>query len=451
MNNNKPSNSESQPNQPAQNLTPTYLTPDQPTDKSNDSLPEKRKLPVFWICIALLGGCMFLPFPFRYQIVAKAELEGFPGSRSFVRNAQTMPCTVRKISESVKLGKQVKKGDKLAELSCRTLDENIYKVKSEIRQAQLSLAGINNKLVSTQVSLEVKKAESIATSQEAARMDDKAVGGAFESQISKLESEKKVLQASLEFARNDRERFEYLKKEGGGLGRDLEKAETTYKQLLANIEVKDKEIQSAQIQLSDLAQKKRSEADVKAVESDGFQVIYDANSEIARLTESITNMENHLKYLESQSQDLTLTAKISGIVYTEKNIEFDMLVDKEFPSGAEIMQIYDTDKLLGRVKIDQRERRFVTADAEVQFRPEQEKSQIYKAAIYNDRINIIKTDDPTQSRLSEVLIQIDNNVQNRQKLAPNATGYAKIYYNENMTIFRRLQIEFEKLVDTRFW
>lgn len=451
MNNNKPSNSESQPNQPAQNLTPTYLTPDQPTDKSNDSLPEKRKLPVFWICIALLGGCMFLPFPFRYQIVAKAELEGFPGSRSFVRNAQTMPCTVRKISESVKLGKQVKKGDKLAELSCRTLDENIYKVKSEIRQAQLSLAGINNKLVSTQVNLEVKNAESLATAGEAARMDDQALGGIAEGTINKLESDKKVLQASLDLALNDRERSKFLLENKIGSQRDVEKAETTYKQLIATIEVKDREIQLAQRQLSNSAQTKKSDADVKAIEAEGSQVVYEANLEIARLTELIANQEDYLKYLESQSQGLILTAEISGIVYTEKNIDFDMLKDKELPAGAEIMQIYDTDKLLGRVKIDQRERRFVTADAEVQFRPEQEKSQIYKAAIYNDRINIIKTDDPTQSRLSEVLIQIDNNVQNRQKLAPNATGYAKIYYNENMTIFRRLQIEFEKLVDTRFW
>ncbi len=70
---------------------------------------------------------------------------------------------------------------------------------------------------------------------------------------------------------------------------------------------------------------------------------------------------------------------------------------------------------------------------------------------YNDRINIIKTDDPTQPRFSELLIQIDNNLPDRQKLAPNSTGSATIYYDENMTVFRRLQVELVKSIDIRFW
>jgi multidrug efflux pump subunit AcrA (membrane-fusion protein) len=449
MNNNKPIDSESQSINSEKTSAPTQLTPNQSTDNSNEPLLEKRKFPFFWLAIALLGGCMFLPFPFRYQIVAKAELEGFPGSRSFVRNGQSMPCTIKQIF--VKVGNQVKEGDKLAELSCRTLDEDIYKIKSEINQAKFNLAGINNKLVTTKVNIEVKKAESLAIAGEAARMDDQALGGIAESQINKLESEKKVLQTSLELALNDRERFKYLLKEKIGSQRDLEKAETTYKQLIATIEVKDREIQSAQRQLSDSAQKKKSEADVKAIDSEGSQSIYDTNSEIDRLTEVIANLEDHLKYLESQSKDLTLRANISGTIYAEKNIDFDMLVNKELQAGAEIMQIYDANKLLGRVKIDQRDNRFVTEDAEVQFRPEQEKSQIYKASINRKPVNISKPEDSNQSRLSEVLIKIDNDNPNRQKLSPNATGYAKIYYNENMSVFRRLQVEFERLLDTRFW
>lgn len=39
---------------------------------------------------------------------------------------------------------------------------------------------------------------------------------------------------------------------------------------------------------------------------------------------------------------------------------------------------------------------------------------------------------------------------NDQKLLPSAIGYAKIY-SKDMFLFQRIQLEFSRLIDTKFW
>jgi multidrug resistance efflux pump len=409
---------------------------------SNSPPTEKRKIPILWISLAILGGAMFLPL--SYQVGGKVELETIKDLRSFVFTGQATPCTVRKFFVSV--GQQVEEGENLAELSCRTLDENIYKTRDELSRAKLSLAEINNKAIIAKADLERRKAESKAAYDEAIRASNLS-GGVVESQIHKLQEEKYALQAALDFALTDFKRFQDLEKTGIATTRDLQKAESAYRQVEANIAVKDAEIQYGQRQLADLSQSKLSNAEVQATAADGSQSVYDSSLSMTELKEQMVNLENHLKDLESQKQDLILRAKTSGTVYSIDDNDLDTLEGKEVLANAQIMQIFRTDKLIAKVKVDLRDSELVKKGAAVQFRPDQAKDRTYEGSIEHRDESISKSDDISQPRSATFRISVNNT---DLKLKPNATGYAKIY-SKDMFLFQRIQLEFARLIDTKFW
>jgi multidrug efflux pump subunit AcrA (membrane-fusion protein) len=407
---------------------------------------QKRKFPILWVSLALLGGAMFLPFP--HQIGGKTELKTLRSLRSFVRNEQSMPCTVKQVF--VRLGDEVKEGDNLVELSCRILDESIVTTKKELSQAQQSLADLQIKAINVQAESQKKKSDSQLALNEAIR-SNRQDGETAQSQLAKMEMEKERLQVILNSAKVEYDRFLSLSVEGAVAGRDRDLATRAYETAKKDIEVKELDILTFQNQLRDQEERTRDVAESKVSEADRTNVIYEANLEAStRLTGTINNLENRLKELEGQQKKLILKSKQDGTVYSKDNIELDILIGKELlASDKPIIEIARTNQLVARVQIDHRDTEFVKKNAKVQFRPDQAKHRIYEGIIEREAVNKEPDSSINQSNLTEVDIVIYNDNPDNPKLAPNATGYAKIG-SENMLVFQRIQLEFMRLVDSRF-
>lgn len=199
-------------------------------------------------------------------------------------------------------------------------------------------------------------------------------GGVAESQINKLDEEKKGLRKSLDFARIERDRFQGLYKESAVARRDLDKAEAAYKQVEASISVKDDEIELVERQLKDMAQTKKLIADNQANATEGSQLIYDAVLTAADLREKIVNLEAHLKDLENQQENLILKAEKAGTVYSINNADLDTLEGRELAANAPVIDIFRTNQLVARVKVEMRDYELVQIGEPVQFRAEQAKN-----------------------------------------------------------------------------
>ena len=412
------------------------------TEQSNSPSTEKRKFPFLWIALALLGGAMFLPL--QHQVGGKVELDTLEDLRSHVVTGQSTPCTVKEIF--VKIGSTVNVGDKLAELSCRALNESIYKIKDELSQAKMSLAELNINSSKAKADLERERSKSQAAREEALRADNQVSGGVAESQINKLDEEKKGLQKSLDFARIERDRFKYMLDNKIGTQRDLDKAEAAYKQVEANISVKDAEIELVERQLKDMAQTKKLIADNQVNVAEGSELIYDAVLAAANLREKIVNLEAYLKDLENQQKNLILKAEKAGTVYSINNADLDTLKGRELAANAPVIDIFRTNQLVAKVKVEMRDYELVQIGKPVQFRAEQAKNRPYSGNIDSKQVDP-KPTDSSQIRTATVRLTINND---DQKLAPNAIGYAKIY-SQDMFVFQRIQLEISRFIDTKFW
>ncbi|MEI6427957.1 MAG: HlyD family efflux transporter periplasmic adaptor subunit, partial [Pseudanabaena sp. ELA607] len=415
--------------------------------KNEVSSEQNRKFPTFWVLLALLGGAMFLPF--THQIGGKAELKTSRELRSFVRNEQSMPCTIKKVF--VTLGQKVKKGDNLVELSCRVLDENIIKTTDDLMQAKKLLAELRVRVISAKAESEKKKAESLLALNEAIRSSQEE-GSTAQSQLVKLKKEKERLEVIVNSAKVEYDRFLSLAKEGAVATRDRDLATKAYETAKKDVEVKESEILALQSGLRDQAAKTRDVAELRIFEADRANDVYEAHLETVRLTEVITNLENRLREYETKKKGLVLKSEQNGTVYSRDNVEFDVLIGKEIlPSDKPIMEIALTDRLVAKVQIDHRDFEFVEKNENVQFRPDQAKDRIYEGVVEREPVNkeIDGSNTTNQSNLTEIDITIYNDSRNNPKLSPNATGYAKIR-SKNMFVFQKIYLEFIKLVDSKF-
>ncbi|ELS34662.1 HlyD family efflux transporter periplasmic adaptor subunit [Pseudanabaena catenata USMAC16] len=406
---------------------------------------KKRKFPILCVSLALLGGAMFLPV--THQVGGKVELKTLPELRQFVYTNQAVPCIVKDIPKRVKLGSKVAKGDKLVELFCSNIEDKISATREKLYLAEKSLLKNNIDVAIAKANLEKKKAESLSAIDEAIRLDSQS-GKIAQSELDKLLTERNGLQQEMEVAERKLNQLRSVEK--GVIPQIyLYEAETAYTKLKSAFLNKEAEILYSKNRLNDQSQRAQSNSEIKMSDAEDAQLIYIANLEAIRLTEDIDSFKDQLKKLEAQQKALIIRSDRDGIVYSKDNIELDVLIGQEIPSSKLIMEIANTDKLLAKVKVDHRDPELVEMNAKVQFRPDQAKHRIYEGTIIDREPLNNQPDSNNPSNSTEFEIVIYNDNPDNPKLAPNAIGYAKIY-SKDMLVFQRIQLEFMRLIDSRF-
>ena len=149
--------------------------------------------------------------------------------------------------------------------------------------------------------------------------------------------------------------------------------------------------------------------------------------------------------LAAQKQRLTVTATTTGIVVTPDLGQRD---GRYLPSGAEIMEIADLEKLTAKVQVLQEDASLIQPGDSVSFHARGDDTRPYQAVVQSkDIAAIVQTNETKPRPTLLVKILIDND---EDRLRPGVQGYAHINTGK-MPLYKKLRHEFLKLVPISKW
>ncbi|NEQ99837.1 MAG: HlyD family efflux transporter periplasmic adaptor subunit [Cyanothece sp. SIO2G6] len=429
-------------NPDSDNLDSDNLDSDDPSRDNSEAITpsSSRRFPLKLLLMAgglTLAGFIQMP----YQVGGEVTLAWPEGERQSVRSP--IPAVIEEFY--VAPGDKVSVGQPLLKLNSRELDTEIASLQERLAHAHEQFHEAQREQIQAEARLIQTKAQAQAVQVRAERLQtrlDNLAQGILPPDMQALVIQRDRLQGQLDMAHIEWERYQTLYAQGAIALADVEVKEQRYYNVQRDLNAKEREIQLAQQQLSDLTIDEQGSADFQQANVMAAHQVVQATERVKSHQNTITVLEQRLQELQQQSTELVLQSTQSGTVLDR---DLDLRLGEAVTPDDTLLRIANLGHLTAEVQVKQEDKDFVQPGAAVTFRPDSDKLTVYDATVVRVVPNL-EADQTQQRRVAIVQVMIDNSEGN---LLPNSSGYAKIF-SQRMPLYQRIGREVIKLWPSKF-
>ena len=417
------------------------------------------------------------PFPYR-RLLAIATIAAGVGLVSFIKVAPNvsgevlvestvgrrqpiyMQITGTLMRILVTANKEVKPGDKVAEIKSDELDQEIADAEIQREQARSALQAAKQHLETVKAKYREAQVHEKTRSQSAERLSrdiaQNATGTSLPA-IQKLEAEIEGLHSQISGMKGNLSRlndtiasYELLLKEGVVSQAKLNEYLGQKSELVGEIGNKESQIAAKQAEIASVTKEKQEQLEsrqdevsyAEAASESALQELQAARAEVENRTLSLSQLDAELQRRKQKQKHLFLQSDIAGTVITEN---LDRFENKHLTAGETVLEIVDLNQLTASVKFRQQDADLIKLGAKVRFRPREAELREYTATV-REISPVMQTDQSQQQWLIAKII-IDNY---DSRLRPGVVGDARLE-TEPMPIYQNVQREFLKVVPVGKW
>lgn len=382
---------------------------------------------------ATLIGISFIPTSF--EVGGAVVLEAKQGHRRQV----TTPISglIDWIDPALQPGTAVQKGQVIARLRSRELEQAIAQVEQEIVAIRQQQEDQLRRQLRAAADVKAAIAQAEALDQQAS-LARRLAQAEVPSQMQEIQTKIATQRQSLSSAERELQRYDSLANAGiiPQIQRDQKQQERD--RVAGELEALQQSLASTQqklthdVQVADIQTARQTfliAAEQQKVESE---------RQMVALSDRLVTTQKRLAQLQQDQQRLTLRAPIDGVVITPG---FDLKLGKELKTDQELMAIVNVAAgLTGQVEIAEQDAGYVQAGKPVRFRLSRDKLRTFDANV-EKLIPNVQTHQTEQKRILSVLISVQNP---DGQLQNGSSGFAYIY-SEQIPLYERVRREIVRL------
>ncbi|MDX2240740.1 MAG: efflux RND transporter periplasmic adaptor subunit [Leptolyngbyaceae cyanobacterium bins.302] len=382
---------------------------------------------------ATLVGVSFIPTSF--EVGGSVVLEAKQGNRRQL----TTPISgiIDWIDPAIQPGTVVKKGQTIAKLRSRELEQAIAQVEQEMVAIQQQQEDQLRRQIRADAEVKAAIAQAEALEQQA-QLVRQLAQSTVPSQMQEIQAKINTQRQLLVSTEQELQRYDSLARNGAIPLMQRDKVQRERDRVAGELIALEQSLASTQQKLTQEVQVAEIQTSRQSLIIAAEQQKVASERQMTALHDRLLTTQKRLTQLQQDKNRLTLRAPIDGVVITPG---FDLKLGKELKTDQELMAIVNVKAgLTGQVEIAEQDIGYVEPGKPVRFRLSRDKLRTFDAKV-EKLIPNVQADQTEQKRTLSVLISVQNP---DGQLQNGSSGFAYVY-SEQIPVYERVRREIVRL------
>jgi multidrug resistance efflux pump len=334
-------------------------------------------------------------------------------------------------------GVSVKKGQIIAKLRSRELEQAIAQVEQEIIAIKQQQEEQFRKQIRANAEVKAAIAQAAALDQQAKlarQLAQSAVPSQIQETQARIETQRQLL-ASFD---QELQRYEVLAQAGAISLMKRDESKRSRDRAAGELAALERNLASTQQKLNQDTQTIEIQSTKQSLLIAAEQQKVNSEQQLIALRDRLSDAQKRFTELKQDQDHLTLRSPIDGVIITS---EFDLKLGKELKTDQELLAIVNVKEgLTGQVEIAEQDIGYVQAGKPVRFRLSRDKLRTFDAKV-EQLIPNVQTHQNEQKRTLSLLISVKNP---DGQLQNGSSGFAYVY-SEQIPLYERVRREIVRL------